>query len=255
MQSLIRIWTKRAVVPVVTTLGLLLGGLIAPAQGNAATLADNARGTEIGVSSEQPLDGHGRLRQADLQRLANTRNADLSTSDASPATATPDGYLLIHPGYRRSDYVYDSDWVYQGAYHCQNDDCTLLAETRVRLHEYVYGGSSHTWRMTYYGEEYGNRGGLTWQYHIKYYCGVNVRNASDHICTNGASDSGVEVDYANGESFNKSWGTTNSITVFPMAALSTHFSNGTVVTTKFRGYDTLSRSSTTRLSTSSGTGN
>lgn len=39
----------------------------------------------------------------------------------------PDGFKLIHPGYRRSSYTYDSDKVYQGSYHC-TDTCRLLAQ-------------------------------------------------------------------------------------------------------------------------------
>ena len=54
---------------------------------------------------------------------------------------------------------------------------------------------------------------------------------------------------------NKPWGKTNNITVFPMVAMSTQCSNDPRVTTNFRGYDTLSRARTTRLSTKSGTGN
>jgi hypothetical protein len=53
---------------------------------------------------------------------------------------------------------------------------------------------------------------------------------------------------------NKPWGSKNSITVFPMLQPTVIFSDGEHPTYKFRGYDTLSRASTTRLNTSSGQG-
>jgi hypothetical protein len=54
---------------------------------------------------------------------------------------------------------------------------------------------------------------------------------------------------------NKPWGAPNGITVFPMVQATTIFSDGAEVTNKFRGWDTLSTASTTRLNTTSGTGN
>jgi hypothetical protein len=209
-----------------------------------------AASTHVAVSAAGPLADH----------VSATAARKLSTDSSArpaviPMTDTPDGYKLIHPGYRRSNYVYDSDWVYQGDYRCSGGECSLQAETRLKIHEYVYGGSSHYWSLRYDAQTVKNPGHLSWQFHDRYYCGVNVAHHSDPICTNGASASGKEYAFNPGESFRKTWGRTNSITVFPMVALSTHFSTGVVVTTKFRGWDTLSRTRTTRLNTTSGTGN
>jgi hypothetical protein len=176
-----------------------------------------------------------------------------ATSAVTPATSTPNGFKLIHPGSRRSDYVYDSDKAYQGSYHCNDGKCTLLAEVAVQLHEYVIGGSSHTWQLTANMHEYKNPGHITWSYFATYYCGVNVKGGNDHECNNGAAPSNVNMSVD--DVVNKPWGKTNNITVFPMVAMSTQFSNGPRVTTKFRGYDTLSRARTTKLNTKSGTGN
>lgn len=56
---------------------------------------------------------------------------------------------------------------------------------------------------------------------------------------------------------NKPLGATNSSTVFPMVPASKLFGNDVEVSTKFRGYDTYSRTSTTRFvhDRASGTGN
>ena len=169
-----------------------------------------------------------------------------------PATSTPNGFKLIHPGYRRSNYVYDSDKAYQGSYHCNDGKCTLLAEVTAQLHEYVIGETSHTWQLTVNMHEYKNPGHLTWSYFATYYCGVNIKGGNDHECNNGAAPSNVNMSV--NDVVNKPWGKTNNITVFPMVAMSTQFSNGPRETTKFRGYDTLSRARATKLNTKSGTG-
>ncbi|MCW2568155.1 MAG: hypothetical protein JWN54_2252 [Mycobacterium sp.] len=204
---------------------------------SAATSVGYARG----ASSSAPLPA-----TVDSSSLPEASETD------TPMSATPDGFILQHPGTRRSDYVYDSDTVYQGSYHCSGSSCNLLAQVTVQLHEVAIGGSSHTWQLTMNMKRYSNPGNITWSYFATYWCGVNVSGGSDHTCDNGAapSDASMSVNAL----VNKPWGNTNSITVFPMVQASTQFSNGVKVTTKFRGWDTLSRSTTTRLNTSSGTG-
>jgi len=230
----------------------VLAGAAALAGSMITTGAPVAEGapTHISISSAQMLADH--VSWGAARRLGASTSG---TTMVMLSTDTPDGYKLIHPGYRRSSYVYDSNWVYQGDYRCSGGVCRLQAETRVKIHEYVYGGSSHYWSLRYDAQTVKNPGHLSWQFHDKYYCGVNVAHHSDPICTNGASASGKEQVFNPGESFRKTWGRTNSITVFPMVALSTHFNTGVAVTTKFRGWDTLSRTRTTRLNTTSGTGN
>lgn len=236
-------WNKAA--PALVGVAALAGSML-----TVGAPGVDAAATHVVVSAAGPLPDHVTATAA--RKLSSDSSARPSVT---PMTDTPDGYKLIHPGYRRSSYVYDSDWVYQGDYRCSGGQCILRAETRLKIHEYVYGGSSHYWSLRYDAQTVKNPGHLSWQFHDRYYCGVNVAHHSDPICTNGASASGKEYAFNPGESFRKTWGRTNSVTVFPMVTLSTHFSTGVVVTTKFRGWDTLSRTRTTRLNTTSGTGN
>jgi hypothetical protein len=241
---------RRAVVVGLGSALLVTASTMAAAPSGAAT-----PGQHVGVSSSKPFSAQGAHTLTALKQLAAQGKLSLSLpGQVSAQTSTPSGYHLEHPGYRRTNYTYDSDWVYHDDVYC-SFTCVLKAETKVQLHEYLYGGSSHTWALTYNAQTVSDPAGITWQYHYRYYCGVNIANASDTICTNGASASGSEYAFSPGHVSYPTWGATNSITVFPMVALSTHFSTGIVVETKFRGYDTLSRSSTTRLNTSSGTGN
>jgi hypothetical protein len=196
----------------------------------------------VGVSSADPLPDNVPAAQLAGARTGVTADAD-----------TPDGFTLQHPGFRRSNYVYDSDTVYQGTYHCTDDACKLMAEVTVQLHEVAIGGTSHTWELTSNMKKYKNPGNYTWSYSATYWCGVNISGASDTICANGAAPSHVSMSV--NTVVNKPWGSKNGITVFPMVQASTLFSNGVHVTTKFRGWDTLSRARTTQLKATSGTGN
>ena len=206
--------------------------------GSAATGAD---GYTVGASSSAPLPATTQPHRVRSAMQAVTANTD-----------TPNGFILQHPGYRRSDYVYDSNKVYQGSYHCSGGECRLLGEVTVQLHEVAIGGSSHTWRLTMNMKQYKNPGGIRWSYFATYWCGVNVKGGNDYECKNGAAPSGGNMSH--NTVVNKPWGKTNNITVFPMVQASTQFSNGPKVTTKFRGWDTLSRVRTTRLAAKSGTG-
>lgn len=244
--------------PVRVVGGLLVAGAVAtwlivtPAE--ASTVAKTAQGTEVGISSAQPWSAQGNPTLSQLQRRANTGQITLSmVGQVAPATATPSGYSLVHPGYRRGDYIYDSDNVYQDDVSC-SATCTLKAETRVQEHQYVVGTTSKYWRLQENAAQSQNPGGLTWRYTAVYYCGVNISGGADHICGNGADASGGDAPMTAGENVYKRFEQVNNNTVFPMVGISTHFSTGVVVTTKFRGWDTLNRASTTKLNSTSGNG-
>jgi hypothetical protein len=168
------------------------------------------------------------------------------------AEATPGGFKLQAPGIRRTDYIYDSDNIYAKSFNCKGTTCTLAAQVKVQLHQVAIGGSSHTWQLTMNMSKYSNPANLTWVYSSTYWCGVNISGATDTLCTNGAAPSNQSMSV--NTLVNKPWGATNSITTFPMVKATTVFSNGVTVSIPYRGWDTLSRSSTTKLNTSSGTG-
>lgn len=210
--------------------------------GNVSVALERAGGSShsVAVSSYDPLPD-----TASEEGLRRYESKD-------SRTGTPGGFALQHPGHRRSDYVYDSDDVYQGAYHCTEDGCRLQGEVKVQFHEVSIGGSSHAWRLTLSMKEYKNPGRLTWSYFSTYWCGVNIKNSPDHECDSGAAPSGASM--SQNTEVNKPWGASNGITVFPMVQATTQFSNGGTASTKFRGWDTVSRKSATKLADKSGTG-
>ncbi len=227
----------------------------ASGQGAAVSTPTEVAPYTISWSSEVPIPAVSTV--ADMQRLqagGDAQIAGLDGTDAnliSVAAATPNGFILQHPGIRRTDYIYDSDAVYQGTSVCTST-CQVKAQVKVQLHQVAIGGSSHTWELKLNMSQYSNAGGLTWTYWGSYWCGVNVAGGSDTLCTNGAAPSGVSMTV--NSPVNKPWGATNGITVFPMVTATTQFSNGVTVSTKFRGWDTTSAASTTKLKATSGTG-
>jgi hypothetical protein len=217
-----------------------------------STPAGAASPNEYGVSSAHAWQPGTTLNQ--LRTMASTGDITLvQAGGVVPATATPSGYTLLHPGYRRSDYIYDSDYIYQDDVYC-NPTCVLKAETKVQEHQYVRGGASKYWDLQENAATSQNPGGLSWTYTAIYYCGVNIKGAADHTCGNGADASGTSAPMTPGENVGKKFENVSGNTVFPMVGISTHFNTGIVVTTKFRGYDTLNRATTTKLNTTSDNG-
>ena len=213
-----------------TTLGLAAGLQTASPAG-----AGPKPHYKVGVESDAPLPA-----------ALSPDQLPPSEEPISIAADTPDGFKLRNPGVRSSDYVYTSDTVYQGAYNCNATVCTLAAEVTARLKQTAIGGSSHTWQLTMNMARSRNPGGLTWSHSSTYWCGVNESLSGDRICdASGAAPSNASMSV--NTLVNKPWGSANSITVFPMVQANTIFSNGVTVSTKFRGWDTLSRSSTTML--------
>ncbi|MEC3997165.1 hypothetical protein VSR01_28155 [Actinacidiphila sp. DG2A-62] len=210
----------------------------------AADSPSDASVQQVVSSSTPPPDTLSRADMAALQAAA--------PAEVHPNASTPDGYALLDPGYRRSDYRYDSDTMYEAVYACPGDECTLEASTKSQFRETVVGGSSKRWQLTMTRSTDRNPAGLTWSYSSTYYCGVNISGGSDHTCGNSASASGVSFE-ANTPTY-KDFEHVNNNTVFPMVSASTIFSTGKTATNKFRGWDVLNRASSTKLNTSSGTG-
>lgn len=138
---------------------------------STASVSPSSSGTEVGVSAARPIESFAATSLADLQALADNGQLQLTRSGGQPAgvapsATVPSGYILQHPGYRKGDYLYDSDWVYQADEIC-DPDCRIRAETKVGVHEYVYGRSSHWWKLTYYGDEVSNNDGLTCNFTLR----------------------------------------------------------------------------------------
>ncbi|MGC5167934.1 hypothetical protein [Luteimicrobium sp. DT211] len=190
---------------------------------------------------------------------------ELTVLDASdgaaiqPLSSTPDGFKLWNKGQRKSDYVYYSDWYPFTVADCAENgtDCHTEARVDFQLKQTAIGGSSHAWELTLSSKTVSNVGGVTATKTSRYWCGVNVSGGSDTICdSSGAAPSGVDMSVDT--LVKKPWGSKNSITVFPMVKAQIIFYYGSqrfLGDFGFRGYDTLSRASTTKLASSSGTGN
>lgn len=114
-------------------------------QQEAAALATLATPADSDiVTAEDPASDVG-AEKSTGSALANEPGAavaDALSGGSSSNGITERGYKLRHPGYRRSDYVYDSQDVYAINAHCEGGSCYARSQVRLSLHEYVVGGSS-----------------------------------------------------------------------------------------------------------------
>ena len=98
-----------------------------------------------------------------------------------------------------------------------------------------------------------NPGGITWTLSSRWWCGINKAFETDPTCSTAAGAAPSDQPMSVNTNVYKPWGTgtsTNSITTYPLVAATTQFYSSTgnpKVTANFRGWDTLSRSSTTML--------
>ena len=154
---------------------------------------------------------------------------------------------------KKTDYVYISGTVENDVYSCGNP-CVLLIRVNGWLREEALGTNSHTWKLQQHYLEVKNPGGVSWTPLTEYWCGVNVSGGNDYECleSTGAAPSGVVM--SENTDVYKPWGSTNGITVFPMVQASVVFNTGNTDTTKYRGWDTLSRANSTKLAATTGTG-
>ena len=171
--------------------------------------------------------------------------------------ATESGYILQHPGHRRGDYIYDSDNVYMAHVRCRGSSCQTVAQVKVHLHEYIVGRNSKRWQITLYESRYSGTEGYQTSYF--YACAVNISGARDKYCPEKYSD-GADANesstFYNGEVLNRSFGSTNGVTKFPMVKITVLFlcQCRAVPVVKFRMWDVCVKARSTKLCAHSGDG-
>jgi hypothetical protein len=175
---------------------------------------------------------------------------------------TPGGFRLWGTNTTAYGYTYTSDYLKTYLNKCQGS-CTHIGRVDVRFKQYLYGGSSITWKLTpntyyQYGPAYSSK--------YYYWCGVNVPNATDPTCAT-ADDT---ADYSGTGPYSLTTGTTGNRSYsiykyfghgyhtrakFPMIEMITKWPGySPTVTEKFRGWDIRDYSGTWKMSPASGTG-
>lgn len=170
------------------------------------------------------------------------------------AVDTPTGYIRItRTKGKTTDYLYQSDYVYQSIGPCQNGVCTATDTVQTYIKESVTGGSSKNWTMYVGMRNWLDTTATTWSSSVTYFCGVSVPGGRDYICEGGgASASNVAMNV--NQNTVKTFPSTSGKIVFPMLSVSTLWTNGVVVTTKFRGWDVSVGTSSSKLAATSGDG-
>ncbi len=236
---------------------LLTSALIAP---TVSAVADQPTGYYVGVPGVEFQGGRTytpdevQQMQASAKPMTMHRAATVQSLpgaiDGTDSVAS--GFVLYNPGYRRTDYVYDSDWGPATELYCSST-CTVISRYSTQVHQYVYGGYSKAWKLTMNVKYIAGEAAKSYDYW--YACAINVSASPDHYCVHEASPSGTtgtitypskdiiryfeDNDYPNKE--------------YPMVAIGVHWEHASTQN-KNRGYDVCASYSMTKLCTSSGTG-
>jgi len=169
------------------------------------------------------------------------------------ATAVPSGYAL-QGGDRDAnnpDYKYNSDSVLATEASCEYIldlpvDCTTIQQVSVQIHENLTGGGSSRWYIILNALRTSGPAGYIMSY--DYECGVNITLAADQTCSTWADDGAdgpdTDVPSFDGDSVNRDFGFTKSVTKYPMINVHIEFADGSVAVgddgtdgEKFRGWD------------------
>jgi hypothetical protein len=197
-------------------------------------LQPSAASKDYAVASDAPMPPNPTPAQVQVVTRADTEK----------------GYILQHPGHRRTDYIYDSDNVYMAHVRCQGSRCQTIAQVKAQLHQYVVGRNSKRWQITLHASRYSGTEGYQTSYF--YACAVNISRAKDKYCPekySDGADSNESSTFYNGEVLNRSFGSTNGVTKFPMVKVTVLFlcnCNATPVV-KFRMWDVCVKAKSTKL--------
>ncbi len=260
---------KRRTLAVVSAL-VALSFIVAPAtrasaapQHEATSSTAANQGSYIGVTGVNFTRGK-RYTLAEVQAMqakaAKRTTQSSSTSPSSkPGQITPfsvaSGFVLYDPGYRRTDYVYDSDWGPATEIYCETQtDCVATDEWQTQVHEYLNGGSSKLWQLTLNARRVYGTDTVTFDWW--YACAINVSGSPDHYCAvaNGADPSPQSLPMNPGETLYKYFERNSYSNIeYPMVAIGVQYSH-VYVQDKYRGWDACVSASNTKLCASSGNG-
>jgi len=188
------------------------------------------------------------------QAAASKMSADARGS--KHGTVTPfdvaSGFVLYNPGYRRTAYIYDSDWGPATELYCSGS-CTQVSKYQTQLHETVTGGYSKLWTLQLNVQHVS--GNYASDFKWWYACAINVSGSPDHYCQNGADPSQVSEPMGSSGTTLYEYFENNTYAniEYPMVGITVDW--GSVSTeNKNRGWDVCASYSTTQLCTTSGNG-
>lgn len=177
-------------------------------------------------------------------------------------TATPRGYHLYGPKSRRDTYNWHSDTGLMRITKTIRGKTYLVTQAQEKLWENVIGGNSIRWKLLIFADW---DGGDPIYFKYSYLCGINVPDATDHLCTDHSGDaSGYFEEYPMHDSIGafSSWETfafgskETNYKKFPMVryTIGARDSGHMVYTHLYhRGHD-IQHGSTWYMSTTTGTG-
>jgi hypothetical protein len=160
---------------------------------------------------------------------------------------------LFNPGYKRTNWIYDSDWGDAEQIYCSNG-CVVVDHWQTQVHEYINGGTSKSWILTLNARHVSGSGSVYFDYW--YACAINVSGNPDHYCSTGhGADPSPDSGAMNpGEQLFRYFERNNYSNVeYPMVGIGVHFSNSSTMN-KDRGADVCISASNASLCAVTGNG-
>ncbi|MEV5705409.1 hypothetical protein [Actinoallomurus sp. NPDC052274] len=241
-----------AAVIAISSAGLVVSALAGTGRAQTVT-----QGKKVTFFSARPmplntLTPTGALPQVARQQLKGTLKV---------RTNTPSGYHLRR-GNRRTDYTYASAYVWAIEASCGSNGCKPIQQVRLQLIESLQGTTSKRWTNTMWSAPWSGPSYFVLRYY--YQCGVNIKGARDKTCStwkhDGADGSSSGGAY-NGYKINRTFGSTNNVTKFPMVDFMVTFKDGSHAIgddghagEKFRGWDACVKARSTKLCKTTGNG-
>lgn len=163
------------------------------------------------------------------------------------------GYFLV--GSNKTDnYHYTSKPRYNTLYSCGAGACVDISTVKTWFRQTVVGGKSRRWVYKFYKQRF--TGSVPYTAHFAVQCGVNIKKAADHYCSEYRHDGAtgfLSSTYANGQPQSVNFGTTN-FKKYPLVRLTIDWDYGDPSVGRFRGWDTCTSKSNNRLCAATGTG-
>jgi hypothetical protein len=196
------------------------------------------------------------VQQMQQAAVSMTMHQVADSSIAGPQVVTPfavaSGFVLYNPGYRRSAYVYGSDWGTATELYCSGS-CTQVSKYQTQLHESITGGYSKLWTLKISIQHLS--GNYASDFKWWYACAINVAGSPDHYCVNGADPSQTSEPMGSSGTTLYEYFENNSYAniEYPMVGITVDWGS-TSTENKNRSWDVCANYSNTQLCGSSGSG-
>lgn len=203
---------------------------------------------------DTPLDSAADLYDASASLSTASQDAAFAAGEQAVAPASVASGHVLWGNRKQSNWIYVSDKMHNERLVCEDGTCVATDDIEVWFKEYLNGGSSNLWNITFFRQRHTGTHGYTSPWWLD--CAVNIAHDPDQYCSKvrGGADAGTKGDnFASGSDHWRNFGSVNTGKRYPILTLSTHYDDvASTARGKFRGWDVCLN--VTELCSATGTG-